>query len=245
MNLFRLLRRSPMVEVVKTNPRALELAELLSSGTYRPSAHLAAAHRRLDQRMAAKTDLHRNAKVPVVEHYKAASSRGRKAALLERLVRYQRAKSILEVGTAYGASGMALALSQEEPPLVTIEFSPNQGEIGRANLLAEVPEAECIFENEVTAIPRLVAEGRRFDFVFHDAAHRGDSYIRAYEALLPALEPGALFALDDIQWDDKPKNRSKTAVSPITCRQAWEQIVARDEVNGGLLVNGRIGVLLL
>ena len=131
MKLFNLFRTAPSVDTVKESPRALELAASLSRGPYKAGTRIAAAHKRLDDRMAGMTGLHANAKVPVAQHYKAASSRNWKAALLERLVRFQGARSILEVGTAYGASGIALGLSQDRPRLVTIECSANQADIGR------------------------------------------------------------------------------------------------------------------
>ncbi|HEX8640491.1 MAG TPA: class I SAM-dependent methyltransferase [Allosphingosinicella sp.] len=203
---------------------------------------------RIEERMTRLDDPHPDPKfTTVAAHYMASSSWAWKLAILERLVEHIHARSILEIGTAYGGSAVAMALAQDEPKLVTIDFFGPQAKLGPENIRTAVPSGvECITEDKNVAIPRLIGEGRQFDFVFHDGGHNGDAYVKEFGIIAPALLPGSIFIFDDITWDDNPGNRDVTRKwSRRTCREGWLELLEHPRVEGAVVAKGSIGILLL
>jgi predicted O-methyltransferase YrrM len=181
----------------------------------------------------------------VGEHFCKASSGDSKLALLSALVRLHEAKSILEVGTGYGLSALTMALSQRVPQLSTIDYFEPQATIGAANILANSSQIECIKAPKEEALPRLANGDRRFDFVFHDGGHDGDAYVSDFEVILPCLEKGSIYIIDDIGWDDGSKRQFTRARSRRTCREGWLELLRHSRVDGALEFEGRTGILLL
>ena len=48
-------------------------------------------------------------------------------------------------------------------------------------------------------LPRIVKSLKRVDFLFHDAGHSREDYVRDFDAVLPILAPGAVILIDDIR----------------------------------------------
>lgn len=241
----RHLRRK--TTVVKPSDRAETLATVLRS-----PRSLSAGIR---QRVKAVTAQMRTDMTPhgggryetVAEHFAGASSNDAKLALLEQLVVYHSATSILEVGTAYGLSAITMSSSKVRPAVVTLDFFEPQATIGPRNIrLVGADNVECVTEDKTTALPRLAREGHRFDFVFHDGGHAGDQYVRDFETILPMLEPQSLYVLDDIAWDHSPSNREHTRrYSERTCFEGWQELLRHPKVSGAIMVGESMGVLLI
>lgn len=49
-------------------------------------------------------------------------------------------------------------------------------------------------------LERLVADGRRFDFIIDDGSHASFHQQLAFQTLLPHLEPGGLYIIEDLHW---------------------------------------------
>lgn len=181
----------------------------------------------------------------VAQHFAACSSGRNKLALWETLVRYANASHILEIGTAYGLSAIAMALAQTRPHMTTIDFLEPQASLGPANVKRVLPEGiEFITKDKSKALPELAAAGRTYDFVLHDGGHTGDSYVKDFQTILPMLEPGSMYIIDDIDWDRSQKIRNYTQESVRTCYEGWTEVVSDENVEGAV-VYGSIGILLL
>jgi predicted O-methyltransferase YrrM len=228
------------VAIVRNGPRVDALAAALRRPP-RLDRETQSALGRVRQAIAATAD------PAVARHFASASSPPFRLAILAELVRHARATSILEIGTGYGMSAIAMARAQAAPRLVTLEASEPQKSLSRRQLETAFPDGgvEPIGEDKVSATARLIARGDRYDFVFHDGGHDGDAYMRDFTALLPALQPGAMFVIDDIRWDDKEGVRQRTRHSSRTCYEGWREVVAHPRVTGALEVRTSLGVLLL
>jgi predicted O-methyltransferase YrrM len=119
--------------------------------------------------------------------------------LLRFLLSARQPKSILEVGTAVGFS----AAFMEDcvgygVPLTTIEKVPARIEAAK-RLFAERSELAAITLREGDAaevLAELAAEGRKYDFVFLDAAKA--QYPIYWQLIRPLLADGAYFVADNV-----------------------------------------------
>ena len=183
----------------------------------------------------------------VAAHFAASSSSRSRLALLAHLVRLVDAASILEIGTAYGMSAIAMGKAQRRPALVTMDLSEPQISISRRHLAAAFPTGgvEQIAGDKSEIIPRLVQEGRKFDFVFHDGGHDGDAYVRDFASILPCLQGDSLFLIDDIEWDRTPSVRARTSRSKRTCYEGWREVAQHDRVGGAIEINKQLGIIVV
>ena len=237
-NAIRRRLEKPTIRIVKQSPDIVAVAEVL-----RTKARLSRLIRaRMNSIRAAM--LADDSPYPkntygdhqtVGEHFLAASSGYDKLSVLETLVRWKDAKSVLEVGTAYGLSAITLAMAQKEANVWTIEAFEPQATIGPQNISAAVRGVTCITERKESALPRLCEEGRRFDFVYHDGGHSGDDYVRDFHTILPMLEPGSLYIIDDIAWDDDRHRLFTQTRSRRTCREGWNEVMEDSQVKGALV----------
>ena len=76
------------------------------------------------------------------------------------------AKSVLEIGTLGGYSTIWFARTGAE--VTSIEIDPKHRDVALAN--TEGLKVEIILGAALDVLPRLAAEGRKFDFIFIDAA---------------------------------------------------------------------------
>lgn len=245
--IWRKLRARPRnVELVKASPRAERLAAHLR-GTASLGAEARPAIERIRTAMLQRNDPHGDARyATVARHFAGASSGDPKLALLQQLIAYRGAKSILELGTAYGLSSIAMAKTRERPQIVTIEFAEPQATIGLENLrTVGATNVECVKGDKVEVLPRFASEGRKFDFVFHDGGHTGDFYVSDFALIAPMLEPESIYVIDDIAWDSRPDIRALTeSRSRRTCFEGWQELLTDPRVDGALVINNNVGILL-
>jgi predicted O-methyltransferase YrrM len=118
------------------------------------------------------------------------------------------AKSTIEVGLAYGVSGLficqGLVMNGDDEARHTV-LDPNQAtrfancglkalaRAGVAHMVEHLPD------ESQTALPRFVAEGRRFDFAFVDGNHRYDAVFLDLIYLGRLVRGGGIIFLDDYQ----------------------------------------------
>lgn len=161
--------------------------------------------------------------------------------LLARLVREHKPRVSLEVGLAYGTSALYLceALAQVGA-LRHYVIDPNQSTewkgIGIENLrragygtLVELREKPSL-----VALPELLAEGVRLDFVFHDGWHVFDQTLCDFVFIDKMLEVGGLLAFDDTTWPSMRKvlrylvtNRPYSVVECLSAPHSRRDDVAR------------------
>ena len=135
------------------------------------------------------------------------------------LVRLVDATSILEIGTAYGMSTIAMGKAQRRPALVTMDLSEPQISISRRHLAAALPAGgvEQIAGTSRRSYRASCGRVGSSTSYFHDGGHEGDAYVRDFAGLLPCLQGNSLFLIDDIAWDRTPDVRARTSRSKRTC----------------------------
>lgn len=137
------------------------------------------------------------------------------AQLLKVLVRMNKPKRILEVGTAIGYSSLVMASATEDIEIITIERNDNMIEIANENISKSVYKDNIkVIEGDADEVIKDL-EGK-FDFIFLDAAkgHYKDMFL----GLIDKLNPGGIVVSDNILFkgmiatDDLVIRRKKTIV---------------------------------
>ena len=240
-----LLGSAPRAVIVKEGPRAAAVAGLLNSGPVIDPA-IKAAVDQIRERMAAD-------ETPYTadyggfrtqgEHAVSASSKDYNLAMLQALIRWRPARSVLEIGTAYGVGGTAIAMAGAK--LTTVEGFEPQATLCAQNIASAGVEAECLNLRKEEAIPRLLGEGRKFDMVFHDGGHLGDAYVDDFAAIQPMLNPQGVFVIDNVFHDDRPERREwSKELSRRSCREGWEELLTNPLVEGAVVYRNSVGILL-
>jgi len=128
-------------------------------------------------------------------------------------VRRENAKRTIEIGLAYGVSALYICealVANEHPDARHVAIDPYQthGPDGRgfANCgLQHLEEAgllpiiEHIEEESQIALPRLLADGRTFDFAFVDGNHRFDRVFLDLYYLGRTIRRGGIVIVDDYE----------------------------------------------
>ena len=184
----------------------------------------------------------------VRSHFEMSSSFGTKGRILSTVVRFTQARQCLELGTAYGMSALfileALKTRGKDAHLTTLEGSEPQFSISSKTLKSRYGnQVSCEFGLTQEALPMIVTSLERIDFLFHDAGHSGEDYVRDFHAVLPILAPGAVVLIDDIRWDD-PRFSGENPC----CYEGWVEILNHPRVRRAVEItdsNGSMGLLLL
>jgi predicted O-methyltransferase YrrM len=177
--------------------------------------------------------------------FSISSSFGRKGRILSAVVRFSRSERCLELGTAYGMSGLfilsALKTLGDDGHLTTLEGMKPQFSLASATLKGLYGDmVSCHFGMTQDALPSLASSLERVDLLFHDAGHSRDEYIRDFNALVGILSPGSVVLIDDIRWED-PRFSAQLA----NTYQGWREIVSHTRVRRAVEIDGNLGLLLL
>ena len=123
--------------------------------------------------------------------------------LLRFLLQANRPKAILEIGAAVGFSASFMAYCTDyRVPILTIEKVPARIEAVKKLLSEEADLAACITLEEGDAaeiLAQLAGEGRKFDFIFLDAAKA--QYPSYLPDILTMLSEGGMLVTDNILQD--------------------------------------------
>ncbi|MBZ5715368.1 O-methyltransferase [Nannocystis pusilla] len=202
--------------------------------------------------IAAYVDAHTTAESPLFARLREETQRDLampqmqvghvEGALLRILVAVSRARSVLEIGTYSGYSGLAMASAlPDDGTLVTCDVDPVATGVAR-RYFAESGHAHKIdlrLAPALDTIAALAAERRRFDLVFIDADK--PNYVNYYEAVFPLLSVGGLIVADNTLWSGKvvaPKEPNDHAIVAFNAR------VAADPRVEHVLLSVRDGVML-
>lgn len=194
--------------------------------------------------LSSTSQFHPNWSADTALHFEVSSSFGRKGRLIYNIVRFCRPQHCLELGTAYGMSAMFILEAQialrTAAQLVTVEQSKETYSLSAPRLLQLYPNLiECLLGTTADQLPRVVQARKQFEFMFHDAGHSYKDYVDDFAAIEPLLVPGAMVAIDDIQWDDSRFTRERSR-----CYEGWRAIVESPRVLSAAEVAG-IGLVLI
>ncbi len=152
---------------------------------------------------------------------------------LNMLIKMRDAKSVLEIGTSNGYSGLWFldALEKTGGHLTTVEYYDKRQSVARENF------DKCGFKGKYTAligsaidVIKDFADDVKFDFVFIDANKR--EYIEYYQLLKPHLLPHSIITADNV-------NSHREKVQPFLDAIGGDKVFQTEilDLPGGLSVS--------
>jgi predicted O-methyltransferase YrrM len=137
----------------------------------------------------------------------------------------ERARTVVEIGLAYGSSALAIEealVSQGGPDLKHVIIDAYQDRFKNAGweaLNAAALEDHCILlvERSQLALPRLAGEGFVADAAFVDGSHVFHNVFVDLYFLWEIVHPGGVVVLDDCQWPSV-----ETAVRYFELNAGWQ-----------------------
>lgn len=114
------------------------------------------------------------------------------------------ARRTIEVGLALGLSALFLCQAVRERGGRHVAIDPFQDESWRGVGLRTLSDAgvadivEVVEEESQLALPRLLSEGREFDFAFIDGDHRFEGVFLDLYYMTRLVQPGGLVVVDDM-----------------------------------------------
>jgi predicted O-methyltransferase YrrM len=177
-------------------------------------------------------------------HFGIASSLGHKGRLLANVIRLCRSERCLELGTAYGMSAMFVLGMQSylgwTIHLTTIEAGELQFTLARQRLMERYPDAvTCHLGLTQQVLPKLMGTLGPIDFIYHDAGHTREDYVRDFAAVVNSLSPGSVMVIDDIRSTADPR------LGGIDAYRGWLDVIAHSRIRHAVEVDGAMGVALL
>lgn len=127
-------------------------------------------------------------------------SAARYSTIYLRLARYFEAKSIVELGTAFGINTLYLA-EKSDAAITTFEGSPAIADIAAITFeFAAKKNINLIQGNIDKTLPVFLQSIRRLDFAFLDANHRYEATLMYFEWLVKKMHDKSILILDDIHY---------------------------------------------
>lgn len=115
---------------------------------------------------------------------------------LNQLLRIQKPKTILEIGTAIGYSAMRMAMALPEATIVTVERDPARMEKAREFVArSEVKDRITMIEGDALEVDVELVQST-FDAVFIDAAK--GQYQKFFEKYSPLVPSGGVLYIDNM-----------------------------------------------
>jgi predicted O-methyltransferase YrrM len=122
------------------------------------------------------------------------------AAFLFAFIRDRGIRRTLEVGCGLGKSAVAIMAATNEPHVVVDPFQDTFDRRGLANIRSAGFGDNLRFIEDLSsrALPRLLDQGERFEFVFIDGSHRFDDIFVDFYFSDMLLEPGGHVVFHDL-----------------------------------------------
>lgn len=156
----------------------------------------------------ARTDMERSAR--------EVSTFGPQGNVFTWLVEERKPDLILEIGTAFGFSGMYfLAGIKQIQKGHLITFEPNDiwSKIAEENLRAVDSRFTLVRSTFEEAGEQNIPKGKRIDLTLIDAIHTSAFVLPEFEAVIAHASAGALIIIDDIDFSDDMRSCWKTLVN--------------------------------
>lgn len=137
--------------------------------------------------------------------------------LLARLIKYNDAKTIVELGTSFGLNTLYLA-NKSDTSIITFEGSKDISNVAITNFEHfNTKNIELILGNIDTTLPKFLDARISIDFAYIDANHRYKPTMEYFESLVKRMHDDSILVLDDIYWSKE-------------MTQAWEEIKNHPQV---------------
>lgn len=157
--------------------------------------------------------------------------------LLNMFIKMMNAKSVLEIGTSNGYSGLWLAKALKETGgrLTTIEFYEKRQSIAIENFKkCGVFDIIRPLQGSACDVIKSFDENEKFDFVFIDASKR--EYVEYFRLIKPHLTPRAMVVADNIT---SHREKVQTFIDAVDADKDFQYEII--EVPGGVLTAYRAG----
>jgi predicted O-methyltransferase YrrM len=169
-------------------------------------------------------------------HFQNSSSFGYKGRILSAIVRTARTERCVELGTAYGMSALFIleALRNSKTGhLITLEGWEALYSLSSTMLKERYGGmVSCELGKTQDELPRLAKTAAPIDFLFHDAGHLGEDYIRDFNAVIDSFAAGAVILIDDIRYQNQSYD-------------GWVTVCADPRVQRAAEIDYNLGLLLL
>lgn len=152
--------------------------------------------------------------------------------LINMFIKMMNIKSVLEIGTSNGYSGLwiAKALKQTGGRLTTIEFYEKRQSVAMANFeKCGVADIVRPLQGSACDILESLAPEEKFDFVFIDANKR--EYVKYFELVKPHLTEKALIIADNIT---SHAEKVQTFIDAVDADDEFQYEIV--ELPGGILI---------
>jgi caffeoyl-CoA O-methyltransferase len=161
---------------------------------------------------------------------------------LEMLVFALKPQRVLEIGTFSGYSSLSMAAAL--PPgghITSLDISERHAEVARRHIAAS-SHSSAITVVVGPALDSLAELPGPWDLVFIDADKA--NYANYYDAVLPALAPGGLIAVDNVLWSGRVIDHPDEGGDTAAIRSFNDKVRADSQVVC-TLVTVRDGVMLI
>ena len=152
--------------------------------------------------------------------------------LLNTMIKMMGAKSVLEIGTSNGYSGLWItkALKQTGGTYTTIEYYDKRQKIAYENFKkCGVSDIVRLLQGDAASIISSFNKNELFDFVFIDA--NKSEYVKYFELIKPHLTPKAVIAADNITTHPE---KVQTFIDAVDSDNDFQYEIL--DIPGGLLV---------
>ncbi|MFM7671126.1 MAG: O-methyltransferase [Bacteroidota bacterium] len=151
--------------------------------------------------------------------------------LLNRLIRYYRPGSVLELGTSFGVTTEYLALADPSQQVFTIEGDPfiaaKAAERFRSDGFSNIESITGDFDDKLAL---TLSNLKQVGFVWLDGNHRKAPTLQYVDQILPYIQNDSILILDDIYWSKG-------------MQEAWALLKAHPRVHASIDLF-RLGILL-
>jgi predicted O-methyltransferase YrrM len=130
--------------------------------------------------------------------------------LLYCIVKNMQPVTIIELGTSFGISALAMAMAAPGSKVFTIEGCPEIAEIARENFeilnIQNIRQLTGSFEDH---LPGVISELEPPYLVFIDGNHRFDPTIQYFDLMASKADNQSIVIIDDIHWSKEMENAWK------------------------------------
>lgn len=149
--------------------------------------------------------------------FKNSSSKGKYADLLYRISNFYKPQKILELGTSLGVGTIHLQAGNMKSEIITVEACKETLAIAQKNFKQFDFNIKAINSTFQQYIEQLNEE--KFDLIYIDGHHDGDSLLLYLEKLIPFIHNDTIVLLDDIRWSNSMNNAWK-----IICKSEFYNV---------------------
>lgn len=143
------------------------------------------------------------------------------ASLYARIIKYQKAENVVELGTSLGITTLYLAL-RPETRVTTLEGNKAVADVALTNFeFFEKKNIQLIHGNIDQTLKEALFNMRRVDFALMDANHRYEPTMRYFDLISKRIKESSIVVMDDIH------------ASP-EMHKAWQEIRRHDLVYGSI-----------